>query len=64
MASVSDGKTFTIFKFKSSGLVALCQEVSDFVERGEHVRYNLDLDSARYNRYDGNHNIVFDYKEN
>lgn len=62
MATSSDGKTFSVIKFASSGLVALCAEVVELVNSGEATRYRLDLKSARYERDQwGDHTILFDY---
>lgn len=40
--------TIDLYKFPSSGLVALCEEVTDFVRSGEAERHDVDIDSAEF----------------
>lgn len=65
MATISDGREFVVFKFESTGLVALCDEVAAYARSGElEGRFNVELSSARYRRGEhGEHEVVFDYKE-
>lgn len=63
MATISNGPEFIVFKFASSGLVALCNEVTDLVRSGDAARFDLDLSSAEYIKDEtGQHNIVFVYR--
>lgn len=60
MATISGGQTLAFFKFGSSGLVALCNEVSDAFRRNDEFLKGVIEDSARYEMRDGDHYIVFD----
>jgi len=50
-----------IFKFKETGLIALCAEVVDFIRSGEFEKYDLDVTRAYYEEDDqtGDLKVVF-----
>jgi hypothetical protein len=45
MAILLKGDTVEIYKFHSTGLVALCREVVEFIDDGSAEKYNLDIDA-------------------
>lgn len=63
MAASIGPTEFIVFKFKESGLAALCEEVADLVRTGEADKFDLDIQSAEYRQDEtGQHNVVFAYK--
>lgn len=62
MGVLLNGDTVSIFKFKETGVVELCREVAGFVEYGEYLKYNLDLDSARF--VEDEYYIMVEFREN
>lgn len=63
MSVLSGGNTIEVFKFKSSGIVALCEEVVSYVNdpKWAHMLRDADLDTGRYRTDEsGNHYITFD----
>jgi hypothetical protein len=63
MATTSDGRELTVFKFHETGLVALCEEVADLVASGQVEKWGYDRWSATYRDTDREHQIVFTKKE-
>lgn len=62
MATISAGDRFEVFKFRETGLVALCSEVTQLAGSGElEERFGVNLRSARYRESDGLLKVVFDY---
>ena len=61
MGILSEPNHIKVFKFKETGLVALCLEVNEYISSREFDRDKVDLNSAKYESdEDGNHYIVFD----
>lgn len=60
MAITTHGNRIEVFKFHSTGLVALCAEVADYVRRSDPILKGAILESARYEDKDGCHVITFD----
>ena len=56
------GDTVEVFKFKETGVVALCQEVAEFIKYGYDVMYNLDVSSAEFRQDDETVSVVFKKK--
>ena len=48
MGVLLDTDTVSVFKFKETGFVALCDEVTWFLSSGKIKLYDLDIDSARF----------------
>lgn len=61
MASISSSSGLAVYKFKTTGIVALCEEVTDFVRSGDAERFGVDLDSARFVENDDTFLIKFDF---
>jgi hypothetical protein len=58
---INGSTALEVFRFKSTGLVALCQEVADYVASGR--LDEVDLSSARFVETDSDLIIRFNYKE-
>ena len=52
-----------VFKFHQTGIVALCDEVVDFIKRGYDVIYNLDVDKAYFQSDEETLMVVFPEKK-
>jgi hypothetical protein len=64
MAVNLNGDSITVWKFRETGLVALCQEVVEFATPEMIEHYNLDADKAYFVGNDGETiNIVFPVKK-
>lgn len=64
MAQISGGEGFEVFKFKSTGIVALCEEVTDMLRtRDDDEVRRLDLTTARFEEGDTTYSIKFDWKK-
>lgn len=53
-------KTVEVIKFKETGIVALCQEVADFVRSGEAQQRDLNIEHARFEDDGSCYKVVFD----
>lgn len=58
MSVLLNSDNITIFKFPETGVVALCDELVDFVKSGQAERYDLDLSTARYHRDEWNNHCI------
>jgi len=61
MAQIHSGDEFRVFKFKETGIVALCHEVAELHNEGGFPA-DVDLSSAEYRLDKNGHNIVFKRK--
>jgi hypothetical protein len=59
-----NGGDVTIFKFKETGIVALCAEVTDFVGHSSTPDFKrLDFTKAYFRETDENYEIIFPARE-
>lgn len=63
MATVQSGTEFKVFKFRETGLAALCIEVAYLITTGEIEQFNVDLNSAEYREDHDGLCVVFKYKQ-
>lgn len=63
MATINDGREFTVFKFEETGVVALCAEVVEYAKDGTFDRYNVMTDSFRFEKARGEFRFIFQVRQ-
>lgn len=59
MSVLSCGNTIEVFKFRETGLVALCQEVAAYAnDPNDRFLEDADLDTAEYAQDSGGNHII------